>query len=137
MTPEARKKRFAKAACLLLLAVLAGVVIGVGGTILYFQSSTKSKRGTSAIADAMMRRLGGLVTLTPEESARVRAVVDSRLEKIAELRKRRFKEIRQVFLDMDAPMEEIIGKNRMDVWKAYRSERFERRNREMQTKDTE
>lgn len=127
---SARKKRYAKAVALLVLAVVAGIVIGIGGTVLYF-GKTAHRRGARAIADAMVARLDSLISLTPEEELRVREVIDARLEEVDAMRRRRFDEIRGVFRNMDGPLESILGAERANVWREYSEKRFDKRRRDM------
>ncbi len=126
----ARKKRYAQAVALIALAVVAGIVIGIGGTVLYF-GKTAHRRGAGAIADAMFARLDGLVSLTPEEAPRVREAIDACVRDVSDMRRKRFEEIREAFRNMDGPLESILGPERTKVWRDYRESRFDARRRDM------
>ncbi|MDR1744431.1 MAG: hypothetical protein LBS30_01610 [Planctomycetota bacterium] len=132
----ARKKRYAQAVALIVLAVLAGVVIGVGGTVLHFRNTMhRIPPRPKAIGDAMIGHMRGLIATTPEEERRVREVIDSHLEEVDAMRRESFRAIREVFGRMDAPLESILGPDRMKIWREDRERRFSRKHRDMRDMD--
>lgn len=124
-------RRYAKATALMLLAVLAGVIIGVGCTVLYFNNRMHRPppRG-DAIAAAIMKRLDELVKLTPDEERRLREITDVRMKEVDGIRKGSFADIRRVFDVMHGEIGEVIGPERAKVWTEYRDKRWRNKRRD-------
>lgn len=123
-------KRYAKAVALMALAVLAGIIIGAGGTVLFFNKKLhRVPPRPDAIAQAIVNRLQELVTLTPEEEAKVQAIVDARMKEVDTVRKNSFRDIRGVFESMDDDLKPILGPERLQVWKDYKEKRAKEKRR--------
>lgn len=121
---SAKNRRYAKAIAFIAVVVLAGVVIGVGGTVIYF--NRKAHRGPprpEAISEAMLNRMRDLFSLTPDEEKEIKTIVDARLREVEEIRKSSFQEVRNVFEAMDDDMAEKIGRDRVQKWKDYKDKK--------------
>lgn len=119
------KKQYAKAILLILVAVVAGVVIGVGGTVLYFKNKMhRVPPHPKAIGEAMLEHMHGLMTLNPDEEARVRVIIDEHVGEVEAMRKESFQNIRDVFTRMHGKLETVLGPERMKIWQADREKRF-------------
>jgi len=133
---SAQKRRYAKGVALIILAVLAGMVIGAGGTLLYFKNKMhRIPPKPDAIADAMMKHLRGLITVNPDEEARVREIFDAHLVEVDAMRKESFQNIREMFRKMDGEVEAVIGPERAKIWREDKEKRFKRRRDERRHPD--
>jgi uncharacterized protein YneF (UPF0154 family) len=122
------KRRYAKAVLLILVAVLAGVVIGVGGTLLYARNKLyRLPPNPRAIGEAMLEHMRGLVALTPDEETEVKGIIDEHVDEVDALRKSSFATIREVFRRMNGKIETVIGPDRMKVWREDKEKRYGRR----------
>lgn len=118
-------RRYAKAVALMLLAVLAGVIIGVGCTVLYFNKRMhKPPPRGEAIADAIMNRLNLLMKLTPDEEGRLKEITAVRMREVEGIRKDSYADIRKVFETMHVEITDIVGPERAQIWKEYRDKRW-------------
>lgn len=124
----ARKRRYAKGVASIILAVLAGMVIGVGGTLLFIKNKMhRIPPKPEAIANAMMDHMRRVVSITPEEETRVREIFDAHLTEVAAMRKESFKNTREMFRKMDGEVETVIGPERAKIWREDKEKRFKRR----------
>lgn len=123
-------RRYAKAVALMALAVLAGIIIGVGGTVLYFNKKLhRVPPRPDAIAQAIVNRLRELVALTPDEEKSVQAIVDVRMKEVDDIRKNSFQDIRDAFDNLDEDLTPIIGAERVQKWKDYKEMRSKEKRR--------
>lgn len=120
----ARKRRYAKAIALLLVAVLAGVIIGVGGAVLFMNKRMhRVPPRPDAIADAMVNRMGSMLSITPDEDARLRAIAHNHMKRVDEIREKSFDDMHGVFRLMNDEIDTLLGPERAGVWKEYRDKR--------------
>ncbi len=124
-------RRYWKALALLTLAVFAGVVIGVGGTVLYFQKKMHwVPPRPDAIAGAMLERMQSLVNVNPQEGEQLKGIINSHMREVEEVRKGSFREIRGVCKRMDAEVAKVLGSDRAKIWELDKEKRAaERRQR--------
>lgn len=124
-------RRWVKAVALLLAAVAAGVVIGVGGTILFFDKKMhRVPPKPDAIVDAMVNRIRELTNATDDEAARMKEVLDQHMDEIDEMRRKYFADTRRMFENMDTEVDAIIGVERGKIWREYKKKRSEEWHRE-------
>ncbi len=124
----AGKRRYAKAVFFLVVAVVAGIVIGVGGTLLYARNKMyRLPPNPKAIGDAMLGHMRGLVALTPEEETAVKSIIDRHVDEVDAMRKASFETIRGVFQRMNDQIEQVIGPDRMKVWRDDKEKRYGKR----------
>jgi hypothetical protein len=122
------KRRYLKAVLLLVAAVLAGVVIGVGGALLYLKNRYHHRPPRpDAVAGIMLERMRGLMTLDSDEESRLRIIIDSHMNEVDAIRRQSFGEFRAVIDRMNEEMVEVIGPERHAKWKAYTEKRFGRK----------
>ncbi len=123
-------RRYWKALALLALAVLAGVVIGAGGTILFFKKKMHwVPPRPDAIAEAMMQRMESLVEVNPHEGEQLRGIIDSHMREVEGIRKGSFQEIRGVCKRMDAEVSKVLGPERGKIWDEAKAARAAERRR--------
>ena len=122
------KKRYAKAILLLLLAVLAGVVIGVGGTLLYVKSKFHRRPPKAdAVAAMVVGCIRESVTLNPEEERRLTAIVDERMQEVDALRRSSFDTFRNAMQQMNEQIAEVLGPERNAKWAVDKEKFFGKR----------
>ena len=132
----ARKRRYAKAVALILVAVLAGVIIGVGGAVLFLNKKMhRVPPRPEAIADAMINRVGELVTITPDEDARLRVIAHEHMNEVDEIREQSFEDMHVVFRRMNDQVDTLLGPERAKVWKEYRDRRAKEKGYKSRKKD--
>ncbi len=119
------KPRYWLAVLLLLLAVAAGVVIGVGGTIVYFDRKTFPARPkTEEIPGLIISRMREFFPVDSEEEGKLEGVIRSRLGEVARIRDTSRNDIREQFEGMGGEMERILGPDRYKTWDDYRKKRM-------------
>lgn len=124
------KKRYAKAILLLLLAVLAGVVIGVGGTLLFIKNKFHRRPPKpDAVAEMVVGRIRESVTLNPEEEGRLSAIVDERMREVDAMRRSNFDSFRGVMERMSDQIAEVLGPERSAKWDVDKEKFFGKRAR--------
>ncbi len=123
-------RRCWKALALLALAVLAGAVIGAGGTIVYFKKKMhKVPPRPDAIAGAMMERMQALVAVDPGESEQLKGIINSHMREIEVIRKGSFQEIRGICKRMDEEVAKVLGPERAGKWEEEQAARAAERRR--------
>ncbi len=123
-----QRRRYAKAVLFLLVAVVAGMVIGAGGTLVYVKNKMyRLPPNPRAIGAAMLDHMRGLMTLTPDEESAVKGIIDEHVGEVDALRKSSFATIRGVFSRMNGEIEAVIGPERMKVWRDDKEKRYGRR----------
>lgn len=130
-------RRYAKAVGLMLLAVLAGVVIGVACSVLYFNKRMhRPPPKGEAIAKSIVNRIDSLVKLSPDEERRLTVIADARMKEVDAIRRNSFGEMRKVFDTMSGEIAEVIGPERAKVWNEYRDKRWgDKRGRDHKRRD--
>lgn len=123
-----KRTGYGKALLLLLLAVLAGVIIGFGGAVIYFEKKMyRMPPRPDALATAIVDRLDSLVQLNPDERKRLAVIADTYMQEVESVRKKSFEEIRGVLDKMHGEVGEVVGPERAKIWKDYRDKRREER----------
>lgn len=116
-----RKNRYAKAAGLMLIAVLAGVAIGASGAVLYMKSyyhRVPPKR--AAIGESILAQMNSVVQLKKDEEDKVKEILSSHLSEVDEIRRASTHNTRQVFGRMNEEIEAVIGEDRFKLWEEYK-----------------
>ncbi|MCD8140797.1 MAG: hypothetical protein LUE17_13635 [Planctomycetaceae bacterium] len=122
------KKRYAKAILLLLLAVLAGVVIGVGGTLVYIKNKFHRRPPSpDAVAEMLTRHMHEAVTLQGDEDSRIRDIIDDHMSEVDAMRRSTFRDFRTVMDRMNQQIAEVLGPERYALWVKERERRFGKR----------
>lgn len=120
-THASRKKRYAKAIALILVAVAAGVVIGVSGSIMYFKSYYhRVPPRRDAIAQSIIGHMQSVLKLDHEEQVNLKSIIDSHMSELEEIRKVSSNNTRQLFYRMNDEIEKVLGEDRYKVWDDYK-----------------
>ena len=123
-----QKRRWIKAIAFVSLFVAAGVVIGVGGTLLFFKNKmhrVPPKR--DAIVASMVEKMGERVTLTRDEEKRLGELMEGYFDEIEDVRKESFQSVKAIFKRMDQGIESILGPERFKVWYDYKEKKMAER----------
>ncbi|MCD8351303.1 MAG: hypothetical protein LUC93_11910 [Planctomycetaceae bacterium] len=122
------KKRYTKAILLLLVAVLAGVVIGVGGTLVYIKNKFHRRPPSpDALAEMIKKNIHEAVTLQAGEDDRIRDIIDEHMSEVDTMRRATFREFRTVMDRMNVQIAEVLGPERYAIWEKERERRFGKR----------
>lgn len=122
------KKRYFKAVLLLLLAVFAGVAIGVGGTVLYMRDKFRRRPPSpEAVADMVVGRMREAIPLKPEEETRLHGVIDEHMREVDAFRRANFDNFRAVMDRMNARIAEVVGPERNATWNNAKEKYFGKR----------
>lgn len=83
----------------LIVLFLAGTLTGIGGTILYHQyvQEDQGERGPAARQERVMKRLTQELSLTPDQQAGIRPIVNRAHVEILQLRFQHQPEVEQIF----------------------------------------
>jgi hypothetical protein len=83
----------------LIVLFLAGTLTGIGGTILYHQyvQENQGERGPAARQERVMKRLTQELSLTPDQQAGIRPIVNRAHVEILQLRFQHQPEVEQIF----------------------------------------
>lgn len=124
------KKRYVKAILLLLLAVLAGVAIGVGGTLLFIRDKFHRRPPKAdAVAQMVVGRMRESVTMNPDEERRLTAIVDERMREVDAMRRSSFDSFRDIMERMNEQITEVLGPERTAKWEVDKEKFFGKRAR--------
>lgn len=123
-----RGKRYVKAILLLLLAIAAGAVIGVGCTLMFVKGRfQKRPPRPDALGEILLSRMRESIPLNAEEEEQVKAVIDEHMKLVTKMRKQSFRDFRAVMDDMESGVAEVLGPERNRTWKTARDHHFGRR----------
>lgn len=118
-------KRYAKAVALIGVAVLAGVVIGVGASAIYYKKYYhRIPPKTDAIVESVMGHMNGLLSLKTDEAAKIKGILDTHLGEVDDIRKQAFADSQKVFDRMREDVAEILGPERSKKWEEFKKERW-------------
>lgn len=126
-----RSRRRWKAALFIVLLVLAGAVIGVGATVVYFKSRMyRRPPRTQDIAKSIVERVDQAVGLTPEEAAILQERTDRVMSQVEVIRRESFGRMQEIFDDASEELRKQIGDDRYAKWEKYKDEHMGRKRRE-------
>lgn len=121
------RHRYLFAGLLLMAAVAAGSVLGAAGTVLYFERRNfPAPPSPDDVREAMLKRLGDAFPLAPDEADRLDGIIRRRVERMGEIRRSSFAEIRG---EIEAMREEVgacLGPERFRAWDEMEKERWRR-----------
>lgn len=124
------KKRYVKAILLLLLAVLAGVAIGVGGTLLFIRGKFHRRPPQAdAVAEMVVSRMRESVALNPEEERRLTVIVGERMQEVDAMRRTSFDNFRGIMERLTEQIAEVLGPERAAKWEVDKEKFFGKRAR--------
>ncbi len=125
-----RDRRYWLAALSLVLALVAGIVIGAGGAIVYIDRKTHPKRPRmDEFTKMMLARMDEQITLTPDEKTAVEGILRVRFQQMEKLREEFRDEIRDQFDDMSGEVKGIVGAERYKKWEEYRNKQMDDKQR--------
>lgn len=125
---HARKKRCAKAILLFVVAFLAGIVIGVGGTLLFLKNRFHRRPPKPPEVAAMItKHMREVIALSPEEEVKVTAIIDEHMNEVDAMRRATFGSFRTVIDRMNDQISEVIGSERFEKWDKDKKSRFGKR----------
>lgn len=107
------------AAVCLFLALAAGVVIGVGGTIIYFKRRDFTPPPPDRLGKTILDNLKATVDLSAAENDRISAMVEARMLEVERLRRESLDRIRGEFDDMRDDIDDVLGPDRSAKWEEY------------------
>lgn len=125
-----QKRRYAKGVGFLLVAVAAGIVIGVGGSIVYFKNAYHRVPPTpEAIAQAMLEHMHRLLNLKPEEESKITEIIYRHLDEVDTLRDESRENTREVFQRMNGEIETVVGSDRYKIWDEFKQKNWHSKKR--------
>lgn len=122
-----RKRRWIKAVLFVLLFVVAGVVIGVGGTLMFIKGKmhrVPPKR--EAIVASILEKMREQITVTSDEESRLTEMLEGYMDEMDEVRKGSFQRVKAIFRRMDEDIKTVLGPERFSVWFEYKEKKMER-----------
>lgn len=125
--PQAAKRRYLKAAVLLLLALGAGFVIGVSTTVIYFEKyhpQRKPQRTPREVAEGLVERMEKVVPLTEAEKTELVATATETMTRVTEIRDGFSDQMRDQFAAMNVKVAAIMGPDRYQKWDAAKQIHF-------------
>lgn len=120
---KTRGRRIFEAAMALLLVAI-GIVIGAGIAVLYLSKHRPPPPRAKNVAENIVKNMGRKLALTPAELERIEEIATRRMENVENIRRDSFTRIRGEFNGMSDDFDEILGKERADLWEADLQERF-------------
>lgn len=119
----------------LLLVLAAGVVIGVGATVIYFERRDFRPPRPADVGKTILDRMADTVNLSSDERSRISGIVDKRMATVETLRKESFERIRGEFDEMRNDIDEVLGPERSARWEEEVKKRMGERKRHRRSKD--
>lgn len=116
-----KNRRYAKAIGLILVAMAAGALIGVSGSIIYFKNyyhRIPPKR--DAIAQSIITNMQSVLQLNAEEQTRLKGIIDNHMAELDDIRRASSNNTRQLFNRMNDEMEAILGEERYKTWEDHK-----------------
>lgn len=120
---SARRRRLL-AVLLLALTLVAGAVIGVSLTVVYFEKRPPRPPRPEDVGKALVNRMSEFLALSEEETENLRTVVDRRMAVVKGIRDESWLAIRGEFDALSEEARELIGAERYAKWEAERNKRF-------------
>ena len=118
------RRPYLLATVLLVIALLAGMVIGVGGTVIYFERRGRPKPPSpEEVGRKLVKDIGDFLDLNETEKERMREAIVARMQKVAEIRKQSWENIQEQFDALSYENEDILGPERYGKWVAERDRR--------------
>lgn len=112
------------AGVLLVIALLAGIVIGAGGAVIFFERRGRPKPPSpEEVGRKLAKDVGGFVDLNETEREQLRVAIVARMQKVADIRKQSWDDIQEQFDALSYETEDIIGSERYQKWEAERDRR--------------
>lgn len=122
LSPPARRPNWMS---LLLCAVifLSGVVMGVGGYIVYEQTRPwpRPRPSMDERVQRMTERFTSAMNLTPQQQEQIKPVIRKRLENTAEIYQEIVPKYQQEFRILDAQMKRTLTEDQLPKWKKLRA----------------
>lgn len=118
------RRRYLLAVLLLALTLLAGAVIGVSLTVVYFEKRPPRPPRPEDVGKALVDRMSEFLALSEKETKDLRAVVDRRMKVVKEIRDESWLAIREEFDALSEEVRELVGGERYAKWEAERNKRF-------------
>lgn len=118
------RRPYLLATVLLVIALFAGMVIGVSGTVIYFERRGRPKPPTpEEIGRKLVKDIGDFLDLNETEREQMRAAIVLRMQKVADIRKQSWDDIQEQFDALSYENEDIIGTERYKKWEVERDRR--------------
>lgn len=124
---NARKNRrtYLKAGLFLFLAIIAGMVIGVGVTLLFIKSRMHMQMPKAdQIGRSVLKRLRETVELTDDEKSRLEEIILSHMIEVDKVRTESLNAISLEFDEMNEQVDEILGPERSAKWEADKRQHY-------------
>lgn len=123
----ATRRRYVFACILLLLAVLAGFVLGVSSTVLYFERNLPRRGpnpGPEGMARSLVSRMEAEVSISDAERGELMTATGDAMREVETVREDFSDRMRTVFQGMNVKVERILGPERYTVWSEARDRHF-------------
>lgn len=121
----------------LLLVLAAGVVIGVGATVIYFERRDFRPPRPAEVGKTILDRMGDTVSLSSDERTRISDMIDARMATVESLRTESLERIRGEFDEMRNDIDEVLGPARSAKWEEEVKKRMGERKRHRRGRDGE
>lgn len=114
-----KRRNYLLAGALLALALVAGLIIGVASTVLYFEKNLpdhKPRRGPKTMTESMLSRMEKAVTINDAEREELREVISDTMVEAHTVREEYSDRMRAAFADMNVDIARILGPERYEKW---------------------
>lgn len=123
LAARSSRRRYLLAGVSMLLAVVAGVVIGAGGAVIFLDSHKFKRPEPQELADRITGRMAKVLRISPEELRKIDSIVVAHMQEVRRIRKEMFGRIRGQFGAMVADMDAVLGPERAAEWSKDYKER--------------
>lgn len=123
------KRRYMAAAIILVMAVGAGMVIGASVALIYFKHKRFTPPKPVELAESITDRMQKVLQITPEESAKIKALVIKRMGDARVMRREMTGKMREQFTAMADEIDAVLGPERAAIWEKDFKERTGRNRR--------
>lgn len=138
--PVSRRRRYVKAALILLCAMFAGWVIGVSSTVLYFKNKFDKNRKrptTQEISDGIVERMEKSVQMSASERQKIDEIIQSHFAEVDRVRKESFNVLWDELDKMNAGIAEVLGPERNQKWEDDKDKHFGEKRRQYERRRKE
>jgi hypothetical protein len=118
------RRRYALAAVLLLAALAIGAVIGAGAAVIYMKEKRPRPPSPDQVGEGILRDMSKMLPLDDREKDELRRVVIGHMNRVADIRKKSWDDIRDQFDAMQDDVVDVLGPERYEKWESERDKRM-------------
>lgn len=127
---SSQNRRYTKAVGLIVLAVLAGAIIGAGAAMIYFKKSYhRVPPRPEAIVQSLIEHMHNVLKLEPDEETKLKEIIDRNFTEVNAIRETSREDTHNVFARMGEEIKTVIGPERYQAWDEYTTKRWGDRKR--------